>query len=146
MTHIVDTLIEERATKLRQHPFIWKLIQEYLYPVFGYQTTIDLVDEVQGLSGYEVFEHVSKLLGMKITVEKTVAGSPADGVLLPGDRVVGVGATLFSDAADSRKVLGDAITLVDSAEQTALEVSAILEQQGLNNSSGKVRNSYFVSI
>ena len=69
MTHIVDTLIEERATKLRQHPFIWKLIQEYLYPVFGYQTTIDLVDEVQGLSGYEVFEHVSKLLDMKVTVE-----------------------------------------------------------------------------
>ena len=69
MTHIVDTLIEERAVKLRQHPFIWKLIQEYLYPVFGYQTTIDLVDEVQGLSGYEVFEHVSKLLGMKVTVE-----------------------------------------------------------------------------
>lgn len=69
MTHIVDQLIEERAVKLRQNPRIWALVQRYLYPVFGYQTTIDLVNEVQGMSGFAVFEHLSKLLSMRVTVE-----------------------------------------------------------------------------
>ncbi len=69
MSHIIDTLIEERAVKLRQNERLWKLVREYLYPVLGYQQAIDLVDEVQGMSGYAVFEHVSKLLRMRVTVE-----------------------------------------------------------------------------
>ncbi len=69
MTHIVDTLIEERAIKLRQNPRIWKMVQQYLYPVLGYRQAIDLVDEVQGLSGFAVFEHLSKLLSMRVTIE-----------------------------------------------------------------------------
>ena len=69
MLHIVDTLIEERAEKLRQRPRIWKLVQRYLYPMLGYQTAIDLIDRVQGLSGFEVFEHLSEMLEMRVTVE-----------------------------------------------------------------------------
>ena len=69
MNHIVDRLIEERAIKLRQNPRIWRMVQRYLYPVLGYQRTIDLVDEVQGMSGFAVFEHLSKLLSMRVTVE-----------------------------------------------------------------------------
>lgn len=67
--HIVDELIEERAEKLRQNPRIWALVQKYFYPVLGYQTAIDLVDEVQGMSGFAVFEHMSNLLKMRVTVE-----------------------------------------------------------------------------
>ncbi|MEM9622732.1 MAG: 1-acyl-sn-glycerol-3-phosphate acyltransferase [Pseudomonadota bacterium] len=66
--HIVDELIEERATKLKQHPRVWRFVQRYLYPVFGYQDAINLVDYVQGMSGFEVFEHVSSLLRMNVTV------------------------------------------------------------------------------
>ena len=69
MSHIIDTLIEERAVKLRQNERLWKLVREYLYPVLGYQQAIDLVDEVQGMSGYAVFEHVSQLLSMRVTIE-----------------------------------------------------------------------------
>lgn len=69
MSHIIDTLIEERAVKLRQSPRLWKLVQEHVYPILGYQQAIDLIDEVQGLSGYAVFEHVSKLLSMQVTIE-----------------------------------------------------------------------------
>ncbi len=67
--HIVDELIEERAEKLRQSPRIWAMVQKYLYPVLGYQTAMDLVDEVQGMSGFAVFEHMSDLLRMRVTVE-----------------------------------------------------------------------------
>ena len=69
MNHILDELIEERATKLRQHPRIWALVQRYVYPLMAYQQTKALIDEVQGLSGFAVFEHVSKLLRMRVTVE-----------------------------------------------------------------------------
>ena len=69
MTHIVDELIEERAEKLRSNPRIWAMVQKYLYPVLGHQTAIDLVNEVQGMSGFEVFEHMSQLLKMRVTVE-----------------------------------------------------------------------------
>ncbi len=82
--HIVDELIEERAEKLRQSPRIWAMVQKYLYPVLGYQTAIDLVDEVQGMSGFAVFEHMSDLLKMRVTVEG-LEHLPADGraVLMP---------------------------------------------------------------
>jgi len=69
MSHIVDTLIEERAIKLRQNPRVWKIVKEYLYPVLGYRQAIDLIDDVQGLSGFAVFEHLSKLLNMRVTIE-----------------------------------------------------------------------------
>ncbi len=69
MPHIVDVLIEERATRLKQRPWLWKLVQKHMYPVFGYQTAVALVDLVQGMSGYEVFEHMSQLLTMRVTVE-----------------------------------------------------------------------------
>jgi putative hemolysin len=69
MNHIVDELIEERATKLRQNPHIWRLVQRYVYPIMGYQQTIDLIDDVQGMSGFAVFEHLSQLLKMQITID-----------------------------------------------------------------------------
>lgn len=69
MTHIIDTLIEERATRLRRHPKLWSLIQRYMYPMFGYQTAVDLVERVQSLSGFETFSLVSDLLELQVTVE-----------------------------------------------------------------------------
>ena len=68
-THIVDVLIEERATRLRRHPYIWSKVQRHLYPLLGYHQAIELVDEVQGMSGFEVFEHLSQKLQMDVTVE-----------------------------------------------------------------------------
>ena len=62
MTHIVDTLIEERAERLREHPRLWSWVQQYLYPVFGYREAVALVDLVQTMGGYEVFEHISNML------------------------------------------------------------------------------------
>ena len=69
MTHIVDTLIEERAERLRQHPRLWAWVQQYLYPVFGYREAVALVDLVQTMGGYEVFEHISEMLDMRVAVE-----------------------------------------------------------------------------
>ena len=84
MTHIVDELIEERAEKLRSNPRVWAMVQKYMYPVLGYQNAKDLVDDVQGMRGFAVFEHMSNLLQMRITVEG-LEHLPANGraVLMP---------------------------------------------------------------
>jgi putative hemolysin len=69
VAHIVDSLIEERAERLRNHPRIWQWVQRSLYPILGYDEAVALIDSVQTLSGYDVFEHISQMLNMRITVE-----------------------------------------------------------------------------
>jgi putative hemolysin len=66
MPHIVDTLIEERATKLMQRPRVWRLVQRHLYPVLGYRDAVDLIDHVQDMTGHEIFDHMSERLDLEV--------------------------------------------------------------------------------
>lgn len=68
MPHIVDTLIEERATKLMRRPRVWQFVKNYLYPILGYQDTIDLVNYVQAMSGWEIFEHLRERLNLQVHI------------------------------------------------------------------------------
>ena len=68
MAHIVDTLIEERAVKLRRHRLIWQAVRRFLYPALGYDQALTLVDEVQDMSGFDIFQHVSERLTMQVDV------------------------------------------------------------------------------
>ena len=49
--HIVDTLIEERASKLMRRPLIWTLVKKALYPAFRYADAKQLADTVEHMSG-----------------------------------------------------------------------------------------------
>ena len=69
MVHIVDTLIEERAEKLRQHPRLWSFIQQFMYPLFGYQDAVSLINHIQTMSGFDVFQHLSRTLKMQVHVD-----------------------------------------------------------------------------
>lgn len=82
--HIVDELIEERAVRLRRRPRVWRAVQRFLFPMFGYEQAKTLIDQVQDLSGFEVFEHLSQMLHMNVTVEG-LEHLPRDGraVLMP---------------------------------------------------------------
>jgi putative hemolysin len=84
MTHIVDTLINERSEKLQARPMLWRLVQKFLYPIMGYAEAIQLIDEVQGFGGVATFEHVSMLLKLDVSVEG-IEHLPKDGraVLMP---------------------------------------------------------------
>lgn len=44
-----------------------------------------------------------------------------------------------------RKVMGDSVTLIDSAQQVAIEVKKILAQEGLLNKNGKGKQKFYVS-
>ena len=46
MTHIVDTLIEERATRLMRHPLVWRLIMRTLHRALGYEEAVAMADTI----------------------------------------------------------------------------------------------------
>lgn len=65
-----------------------------------------------GARGWMFAEHLETRFARQILISQVDEGSPADGVLAPGDVVLGVGEEPFAD--DARKVLGRAI---DGAER-----------------------------
>lgn len=64
--HIVDVLIAERAPRLTASP-VWPIVRPALYGVLGYGQAVRMADAIQPLSGAETLDHVSNLLGLKVT-------------------------------------------------------------------------------
>ncbi len=147
MTHIVDVLIEERATQLKQRPGLWKLVQKYMYPVLGYRTAIDLVDYVQGMSGYEVFEHLSQLLSMRVTVEG-LEHVPEEGrvVLMPNHPAgIADGIAVFDALKDIRPDMTffanrDAVRCQERLSEIIIPVEWMEEKRNHAKSKETVRN------
>lgn len=104
MGHIVDTLIEERAEKLRAHPQLWKWVQAYLYPVLGYHQAVALVDFVQTMSGFEVFEYLSEMLSMQVKVSGTEFIPPSGRAVLMPNHPAGIadGVAVFDAVKEIR--------------------------------------------
>lgn len=65
--HIVDQLIAERGERLVLHP-TWPVLRPFLYSIFHYRQAINLADDIAGRSGFDAFEHLSKLLNLDIQV------------------------------------------------------------------------------
>lgn len=64
--HIIDQLIEERATGLMRHPRVWRAVQRWLYPRLGYADAVAVVDRLDGAPGHEVFDWLSQRLSMRV--------------------------------------------------------------------------------
>lgn len=147
MSHIIDTLIEERAVKLRQNPRVWKMVQQFLYPILGYQQAIDLVNEVQGMTGYDVFEHVSRLLSMQVSVEG-LEHLPTSGraVVMPNHPAgIADGIAVF-DAIKARRpdviffANRDAVRCQDNLSEIIIPVEWMEEKRNHAKSKETVRN------
>ncbi|MGA0838879.1 MAG: 1-acyl-sn-glycerol-3-phosphate acyltransferase, partial [Pseudomonadales bacterium] len=65
--HIIDQLIEERATGLMRHPRVWRAVQRWLYPRLGHADAVAIVDRLGGASGREVFDWLSQRLAMQVS-------------------------------------------------------------------------------
>lgn len=65
--HIVDELIEERATRLMRSP-LWPLYKSILYPILLYGPAVKMADAVAGLDAKGVFDYVSNLLKVDLSV------------------------------------------------------------------------------
>ena len=66
--HIVDTLIAERAPRLRAS-WVWPLAKPGLYALLGYRKARMLADRVAGVGGAQAMDDVSAMLGLKVTAD-----------------------------------------------------------------------------
>ena len=147
MTHIIDTLIEERATRLRQHPRLWALIKRFMYPVFGYQRARALIDRVQPLNGFDTFSLVSDLLQMNITVEG-LEHLPQEGraVLMPNHPAgIADGIAVFDAIKDVRPDMAffanrDAVRCHQRLDEIIIPVEWMEEKRNHAKSKEMVKN------
>ena len=68
MTHIVDTLIEERATRLMRHPLLWRTLLAALRPLLGYRSAVEMADTIAPMTGADVLRYLSASLTMDVRV------------------------------------------------------------------------------
>jgi len=79
-SHIIDTLIEERAGRLIDQPLVWQGLRQVLYPLLHYDEAIRLANAVTNLSGFEAFALVSRELALRTHVEG-LDNVPRDGFM-----------------------------------------------------------------
>ncbi|MEO1702997.1 MAG: 1-acyl-sn-glycerol-3-phosphate acyltransferase [Pseudomonadota bacterium] len=65
--HIVDQLIAERGRTLVKHPS-WAMLKPMLYKMLQYRQAVKMADDVQGASGSECFEYVSRMLQLDVRI------------------------------------------------------------------------------
>ena len=82
MAHIIDTLIEERATRLMRHPALWSFLRRGLDPLLLYDTARAMADIVAPMSADDAMEYVRATLAMD------VAATGLDNVPRSGSAVV----------------------------------------------------------
>lgn len=66
--HIIDRLIEERAINLMQRPATWRILRKLGDGILGYNKAIRMADKIAPMRGREVFDYMSELLKLKLTV------------------------------------------------------------------------------
>lgn len=67
--HIIDLLIEERASRLIARPALWRALKPTLYPLLGYQQAIRVTDQVAEMSGLDVFRYLSDQIRMDVQTD-----------------------------------------------------------------------------
>lgn len=68
MTHIVDTLIEERATRWMRHPALWAVVRRWLRPLLRYDMAKSMADYIAPLSAQQTLDYLLRTLAMDVRV------------------------------------------------------------------------------
>lgn len=66
-SHIIDTLIEERATRLMRHPTLWSLLKRGLYPLLLYDTARAMMDIIAPMAADDVMGYLRAALVMDVS-------------------------------------------------------------------------------
>ena len=67
MAHIIDTLIEERATRLMRHPALWSALKRGLYPLLLYDTAREMMNTIAPMSGDDAMDYLRANLAMDVS-------------------------------------------------------------------------------
>ncbi len=94
-THIVDTLIAERASRLQRRPLLWRGLRTPLYRLLNYRAAVSIIDAVKNMTGRDCFEHISRHIGITSNPIDT-NNIPASGpVIIIGNHPTGLADGLF---------------------------------------------------
>lgn len=101
--HIVDELIEERAQKLMRSP-LWPLYKRILYPILLYRPAVRMADDIADLDARAVFDYMSDLLDIDLTVTGLEHVPKQGRVLIAPTHPTGIpdGAAMFDSLKDIR--------------------------------------------
>ena len=101
--HIVDVLIEERATRLRSSP-LWPLYKAVLYPLLLYKPAVKMADAIGDLHARGVFDHISGLLDLDVRTEGLHHLPEKGRVLIASTHPTGIpdGVAMFDAIKDRR--------------------------------------------
>jgi putative hemolysin len=101
--HIVDTLIAERGTRIVHHP-LWPVMRPFLYSLLRYGKAIEFANAIESLSGFQSFEHLSKILRLNIQVRHAERIPASGGFILVSNHPTGIadGVAVF-DLLKSRR-------------------------------------------
>ena len=109
--HIVDQLIDERATSLSKNP-LWPILRPLLLSTFHYRKAVRMADDIAGLSGYDAFRYLSRLLSLDL-MQRGVEKLPKTGAFILAPSLTRIIRSLeerglitkHKDADDGRRVL-----------------------------------------
>ncbi|MGN7294907.1 GNAT family N-acetyltransferase [Rhizobium sp. SAFR-030] len=87
--HIVDTLIAERGTRIVHHP-LWPVMRPFLYSLLRYSRAIRFTNDIESLSGFQSFEHLSNLLKLDIRVRNPQRIPSSGGFILVSNHPTGI--------------------------------------------------------
>jgi putative hemolysin len=87
--HIVDTLIAERGTRIIHHP-LWPVMRPFLYSLLRYGKAIEFANAIESLSGFQSFEHLSKILRLNIQVHHAERIPASGGFILVSNHPTGI--------------------------------------------------------
>lgn len=101
--HIVDTLIAERGRRIVHHP-LWPVMRPFLYSLLRYGKAIEFADAVANISGFQVFEYLSGVLKLDITVHNAERIPASGGFIMVSNHPTGIadGVAVFDLLKDRR--------------------------------------------
>lgn len=121
--HIVETLIEERAARLRASP-LWPAYRTVLYPLLRQPDAVRMADAIAPMSGRGVLDYVSDLLALDVDAAGLEHVPPTGKVIVASTHPTGIadGVAMF-DAL--KAVRGD---MAFFANRDAIRVAPRLDE------------------
>ncbi|MDN5928020.1 MAG: 1-acyl-sn-glycerol-3-phosphate acyltransferase [Hyphomicrobiales bacterium] len=87
--HIIDQLIEERATHMSK-TVLWPLLRPILYRAFQYSRAVSLAAEIAPMSGHDAMAHLSALLSLDVEISGLSNIPPGGGFILAPSHPTGI--------------------------------------------------------
>ena len=103
--HIVDILIEERASRLMSSLTGRKLVRKFFYPILRYREAVKTIDTVSSMNALSAFNHLAESLQLRISLSGLRNIPPNGSVIVVANHPTGIadGIAIFQVLAEIRK-------------------------------------------